>query len=405
MPTPLIPVTLLTGFLGSGKTTVLNHLVQQPALARTLVIINEFGEVGLDHLLMTRVADDSVVEMSSGCLCCTVRGDLVDTLKDAHWRFARGGARQFDRVFIETTGLADPAPVIHTLMTVGVIARRYRLDGVVTTLDLTNANETLDAQPEALKQTAMADCLLLTKADLAAPAAMAALEQRLQAINPAARRIPVQNGVVAPASLLGLGLFDPAQKIPDVARWLQEEAYLDHAAVATPGAQQDHGHTHGTHAGHDGHGLEDHVDHADAQHPDHHDDNHDGYDRDQHPDSHHDHHHDLNRHDDHIRAFCLVIDQPLADNMLDAWLDLLLSLAGPNMLRIKGILNLQGRPAPVAIHGVQHIFHPPVELPAWPSDDRRSKIVFITRDIPRDIVEESLAAFLDVWQNHSAHTG
>lgn len=188
MPTPQIPVTLLTGFLGSGKTTVLNHLVQQPALARTLVIINEFGEVGLDHLLISRVADDTVVEMSSGCLCCTMRGDLVSTLKDAHWRFARAGERQFDRVVIETTGLADPAPIIHTLTSVDVIARRYRLDGVVTTLDLTNADQTLDAQPEALKQAAMADCLLLTKADLAAPAAVAALERRLHAINPAARR-------------------------------------------------------------------------------------------------------------------------------------------------------------------------------------------------------------------------
>jgi G3E family GTPase len=235
----------------------------------------------------------------------------------------------------------------------------------------------------------MADCLLLTKADLAEPAAVAALEQRLHSINPAARRIRVQNGVVAPASLLGLGLFDPAQKIPDVARWLQEEAYLDQAALATPGAQQDPGHTHGAHAEHDAHGQDHHADAADAHE---HDDQHD-----------HDHHHDLNRHDDHIRAFCLVIDQPLADSMLDAWLDLLLSLAGPNMLRIKGLLNLRDRPAPVVIHGVQHIFHPPVELPAWPSDDRRSKIVFITRDIPREIVEESLTAFLDVWQNDRPH--
>jgi G3E family GTPase len=386
MPTSVIPLTLLTGFLGSGKTTVLNHLVRQPQLARTLVIINEFGEVGLDHLLMSRVADDTVVEMSSGCLCCTIRGDLVSTLKDAHWRFSRGGERQFDRVVIETTGLADPAPIIHTLMTVDVIARRYRLDGVVTTLDLTNASGALDAQPEALKQAAVADCLLLTKADLAEPGAVSALEERLHAINPAARRLHVCNGVVAPSALLGLGLFDPTQKTPDVARWLNEEAYREDAD--TQGV-----HDHGAHGRH-----EDHRHQEDPRHRGHsgHDGHHDH--SSEHPPADHHHHHDRNRHDDHIRAFCIVIDPPLDDSMLDAWLDLLLSLAGPDMLRIKGILNLRGRAAPVVIHGVQHIFHPPVELPAWPSDDRRSRIVFITRDIPRETIEASLGAFIEAWQ-------
>jgi G3E family GTPase len=363
MPTPLIPVTLLTGFLGSGKTTVLNHLVRQPELARTLVIINELGEIGLDHLLLTRVADDSVVEMSSGCLCCTIRGDLIGTLKDAHWRFSRGGERQFDRVVIETTGLADPAPIIHTLVTVGVIARRYRLDGVVATLDLTNAGRTLDAQPAALKQAAMADCLLLTKADLAEPAAVAALEARLQGINPAARRLRVEHCVVAASALLGLGLglFDPDSKIPDVSRWLNEAAYPG-------GADACDAHDHDAH-GHDAHAAHGHA-----------------------------HQHDPNRHDDRIRAFCLVIDEPLAESMLDAWLDLLLSMSGPDLLRVKGILNLRERAAPVAIHGVQHIFHPPVELPAWPDADRRSKIVCITRDIPRATIEASLAEFIEVWR-------
>jgi len=358
MPEPLIPVTLLTGFLGSGKTTVLNHLVRRPGLARTLVIINEFGEVGLDHLLMSRLPDDSVVEMSSGCLCCTIRGDLVSTLKDAHWRFSRGGERQFDRVVIETTGLADPAPIVQTLMTVGVITRRYRFDGVVTTVDLTNAERTLDTQPEALKQAAMADCLLLTKADLAEPAAVTALEQRLLAINPSARRLRVHNGAVAPDSLFGLGLFDPATKIPDVARWLNEEAFLD--------AQDAHGHD-----AHQGHG-------------------------------HHHHDHDLNRHDERIGAFCLVLDQPLDSGLIDAWLDQQLSLCGRDMLRIKGILNVQGRSGPLVIQGVQHVRHPTMELPAWPSDDRRSKLVFITRGIARETIEASLGAFIDAWRQGEA---
>jgi len=352
MSNPRIPVTLLTGFLGSGKTTVLRHLLRLPGLARTLVIINELGEVGLDHMLVSRVADDTVVAMRSGCLCCTVRGDLISTLKDAHWRFARGGERQFDRVIIETTGLADPAPIIHTLMTVEVLLQRYRLDGVVTTLDLTCGGRTLDAHWEALKQAAVADCLLLTKADLADAATIASMERRLSAINPAAPRIQLRNGAVPPAALLGLGQFDPVAKIPDVARWLDAEAY--------PGV----GARDPAPAGH--------ADHAHGQ--------------------------DAHRHDDQIRTFCVIIDPPLEDGLLDAWLDRLLSLCGPDMLRIKGILSLRGRAAPVVIQGAQHLLYPLLELPAWPDDDRRSKIVFITRGIPRESIEESLAAFIQVWQ-------
>lgn len=372
MPKSLMPVTLLTGFLGSGKTTVLNHLVRQPALARTLVIINEFGEVGLDHLLMNHLPDDAVVEMSSGCLCCTIRGDLVSTLKDAHWRFSRGGERQFDRVVIETTGLADPAPIIQTLMTVDVITRRYRFDGVVTTIDLSNAERTLDTQPEALKQAAMADCLLLTKSDLAEPDAITALDQRLLAINPSARRLRVQNGIVTPDAVLGLGLFDPTTKLPDVARWLNEEAFRD---VSDEGEGKTGGRGNAMDA-HD-HGR-DHV----------HDDRHGN------TGGHH-HRHDPNRHDNHIRAFCLVLDRPLEEGMFDAWLKLELPFLGAGILRLKGILNLRGRQGPVVIQGVQHIQHPPVELPAWPSDDHRSKLVLITRDIAQEAIEASLGAFLD----------
>ena len=162
-----LPVSVLTGFLGSGKTTVLNHLIQQPALSRTLVLINEFGKIGLDHDLVTHCTDDVVIEMSSGCLCCTIRGDLAKTLREAPGRFACGGEQWFDRVVIETTGLADPAPVLLTLMTDPVVARRYRLDGVIATVDAVNGGNTLDRQIESVKQTAVADRLLLTKADLA----------------------------------------------------------------------------------------------------------------------------------------------------------------------------------------------------------------------------------------------
>ncbi|WP_462322108.1 CobW family GTP-binding protein [Halochromatium sp.] len=375
----LTPVTLLTGFLGSGKTTVLNQLVRQPTLARTLVIINEFGEIGLDHLLRSRVADDNMIEMSSGCLCCTIRGDLVETLRDAHWRYRVGGESRFDRVVIETTGLADPAPIIHTLMSVGAIARRYRLDGVVTTIDLTSAEATLDAQPEAVKQAAMADCLLLTKRDLVDAEQAAALEQRLQRINPAARRIEARHGQVAAADILGLGLFNTGAKIPDVARWLNEEAY---AQAQVP---------HASHSHHSSQQARTAVDSGqpDLQDHDHHHDH--GHDHD------HGHAHDVNRHDDHIQSFALVVDQPIPDAMLDAWLDLLLAMCGQDMLRIKGILNVRGRTKPIAIHGVQHLFDPPIELPGWTSEDRRSKLVFITRDVPRTVIEETLDAFLATW--------
>ncbi|NBC47179.1 MAG: GTP-binding protein [Gammaproteobacteria bacterium] len=375
LETELTPVTLLTGFLGSGKTTVLNQLVRQPTLARTLVIINEFGEIGLDHLLMSRVADDNMIEMSSGCLCCTIRGDLVETLRDAHWRYQVGGEPRFDRVVIETTGLADPAPIIHTLMSVGAIARRYRLDGVVATIDLTSAETTLDAQPEAVKQAAMADCLLLTKRDLVDAEQAAALEQRLQRINPAASRLEARHGQVDAADILGLGLFSTNAKIPDVARWLNEEAYAQahdpHASHSPRSSQQ---------AGTAGDsGQRDHQDH------------------DHHHDHDHGHAHDVNRHDDHIQSFAIVVDQPIPDAMLDAWLDLLLAMCGQDMLRIKGILNVRGRPKPIAIHGVQHLFYPPIELPGWTSEDRRSKLVFITRDVPRAVIEETLEAFLATW--------
>lgn len=184
----LIPVTLMTGFLGSGKTTVLNHLVRQPELADALVIINEFGEIGLDHLLVAQSTENIITEMSSGCLCCTVRGDLIKTLRDITWRFARNGKRQFRRVLIETTGLADPAPIIHTLMTEPTLANRYRLDGIVVTIDGVTAEHTLNQYPEAVKQAAVADCLLLTKSDLITSENYSLLHERLNNINPSALR-------------------------------------------------------------------------------------------------------------------------------------------------------------------------------------------------------------------------
>lgn len=360
----LIPVTLLTGFLGSGKTTVLNHLVRQPELADALVIINEFGEMALDHLLVAHSTENLVMEMSSGCLCCTIRGDLVKTLHDIVWRFSRSGQYQFRRVLIETTGLADPAPIIHTLMTHPKIAPKYRLDGIVATVDLVTGMHTLDQHREAIKQAAVADTLLLTKADLATDAQRTALLRRLDGINPAAARWKVRNGEIGPQKVLNLGLFCAESKTPDVARWLKEEAYSE------PPSHSHHGHDHHAHA---------HPEHDDGHHHEHAHD-----------------HHDVNRHDDHIRAFCFSINEPIPESVLIAWLDILMDFAGSNILRIKGILNVEGQDQPLVVHGVQHIFHPPVPLPAWPSEDRRSRLIFITRDVEQDIIETIFRVLRDM---------
>ena len=356
----LIPVTLLTGFLGSGKTTVLNALVQRPEMARTLVVINEFGQIGLDHLLVAHSAEDIVVEMNSGCLCCTIRVDLVKTLRDAVWRFSREGVRQFDRLVIETTGLADPAPILHTLMTDRFIAARYRLDGVVCTVDLAAGNATLDAHPEAIKQVAVADALLLTKEDLADASLRQATIARMHRINPSARQWLAPRGVVEPESVLRLGLFNADGKMPDVSRWLRMEALADQQEHEH-GHQHEHGHEHG-HEGGDTHGQHD--------------------------------HHDVNRHDDHIRAFCFSVKEPIDPAALDDWLEVMRAFMGPGMLRMKAVLNVRGEDVPVVLHGVQHLLHPPARLPAWPDAERVSRLVFITRDIDRKVIEDSFRTFM-----------
>jgi G3E family GTPase len=336
-----IPVTLLTGFLGSGKTTVLNHLLQHPSLANTLVIINEFGEIGLDHALLVHTDEDIVVEMSSGCLCCTIRGDLAKTLCDAPWRFARNGKCWFERVVIETTGLADPVPVMHTLMMDPKVEELYRLDGVITTVDAATALPTLDRQFESVKQAAVADMVLLTKTDLADPDTVSAVEARLRAINPAAPIAHTTNGAVDPARLFEAGLHSPVARTEDVRRWLSAEAY-EH--------EQKHGHHH--------HGEQ--------------------------------HHHDVNRHGKDITAVCLTIDDPIDPIVFNGWLGLIAAYRGPDLLRIKGLVNIIGEPGPVVIHGVQHIFHPSVSLDAWPDDDHRSRIVFIGRNLPEEQLRNAL---------------
>ncbi len=346
--TELIPVSLLTGFLGSGKTTVLNHVLHHPSMEKSAVIVNEFGEVGLDHELTVTGAEDMVL-LNSGCLCCTVRGDLVNTLRDLMMLRLREDVPSFERILIETTGLADPAPILHTLMSDQLVTNYFRLDGVIATVDAVNGEDTLNRQFESVKQAAVADRILVTKTDMVNSSTVTSLEMRLNAINPAAPRLWVTNGEVEPDILFNAGLFNPASKGPDVERWLQDEAYADEQAGENA---DDHGHNH-------------------------------------------DHQHDVNRHDDHISSFCVTYDEPLRLDALEQWLDTIMMLKGPDLLRIKGIVNVAEIEKPVVIHGVQHVFHPPAVLDAWPSEDRRTRIVFITRDVERETIEDTLKWFSD----------
>ncbi|MFD0914964.1 CobW family GTP-binding protein [Pseudahrensia aquimaris] len=323
------PVTLLTGFLGSGKTTQLNALLKSGALKDAALIINEFGDIGIDHLLV-ETSDEGIVELSDGCLCCTIRGDLVDTLTRLLNR-ARDG-EPISRIVIETTGLADPAPILHAVMGHPVLSDLLRLDGVITMVDAVNGEATLDAHEEAVKQIAVADRVVLSKHDLAGDTST--IEGRIARLNPTAKLIkaPAQ-----PKYIFDCGLYDPATRSADVQRWLNDEALK-------------HGHHH---------------------------------------------HHDVNRHDARIRAFTLRSDKAVDAATLATFIDLLRSAHGPNLLRVKGIVRIAEDPErPVVLHGVQEIFHPPASLPNWPDEDRTTRLVMITRDLAPDFVEKLFDALV-----------
>lgn len=346
-----IPVIILTGFLGAGKTTLLNHLLGQAALARTAVLINEFGAVGVDHHLVDKI-EEALLVLDSGCICCSVQGDLVRALKNIFGRATRREIGPIDRVLIETTGMADPAPVIHTLMEEPFIAERFCCDGVVTAVDATLGDRQIDSHREALRQVVMADRLLITKCDLASEGERRQLGERLARLNPGAEQIEVFNGQPPADAITSCGLYDAAAKSPDVARWLGEERALAEVARARPLAPSPAWRKGG----------------AAVSVP--------------------------RRHDELVTSFVLRFDQPLDWLSFCDGLGLLLEVFGERILRIKGLLDVAGDTQPRVVQCVQHIAYPPTSLAAWPEEgpyaDRRSRLVFIVRELQAEAVANLL---------------
>ena len=332
-----ITITVLTGFLGSGKTTILSSLIKQKQMANAAIIINEFGEVGLDHDLI-ETTDENVIELQNGCICCTIQGDLKTTLLNLLKKMEKGDVSPFNHVIIETTGLADPVPIIHTLMTSLDLQRIYSIDGVITVVDSINGEPTYNAHEEAVKQTAFADRIILSKTDIADKRTVDSLTKRIKAINPKVTIIKSDKNSLPVSKLLGLNDYNPQNKDWNVKEWLEIEKNK---------------------SSNDLH-------------------------------NHHDHHHEhnVNRHGDGIETFAMVSSQPVSMTSVNFFLELLMSQMGEDILRIKGILNIKGENRPAVIHGVQHIFHPLEWLEKWPSNDKKSRLVFITKNINKNTIDD-----------------
>ena len=325
-----ISVTVITGFLGSGKTTLLSSVLKKKELQKTAVIINEFGEIGLDHALIEHT-DENIVELQSGCICCTIQGDLNKTLIDLFDKMMNGKVSSFNRILIETTGLANPVPIIHTLMSSIELIRIYSLDGVITVVDSINGEKTLDLHEESLKQLALAEKIILSKTDIVDKDEIKSLVYRIKEINPVSQIIFSKFGNIPLEEIFGLGAYDPYKKSADVKNWLAAEKYKDKK---------------------------------------------------------HHHHHDVNRHNENIRAFSMMSENPVNMIAFSFFRDMITAALGANLLRMKGIVNIAGEERPAVIHGVQHIFHPVQWLETWPDNDRRTKLVFITQNIKKEQIED-----------------
>jgi G3E family GTPase len=328
-----IPVSIVTGFLGSGKSTLINRLLKRPDMNKVAVIVNELGEQSIDHDLI-EVSSEQMMLLNNGCLCCVLRGDLQQTLRDMFVKRRIGEIIDFDRVVVETTGLADPAPVMQTLMTDTMLQAQYRLDCVVTLVDAVNGVGQLDTMQEAVKQAALADRIVITKSDLAAEDAVTTVKRRLRELNPQAPMKPAVNGEIDLAFLIDVGLKNAKSRLEDVERWMGGEVH------------DENGHVH--------------------------------------------------RHDSAVQSFSLRYDKPFTWATFSQCLEVLTALRGPDLLRVKGLVNVEGRTGPLVIQGVQHLFHPPIELAEWPSSDRATRIVFITRGIERASIENLFAAIASV---------
>ena len=358
-------ITVITGFLGSGKTTLLNTLLKHPEMNQAAVIVNEFGEIGIDYDLVER-SDENIVQLANGCLCCSVKGDLIDTFRDLYIQRNAGTIPYFDRVVIETTGIADPAPVLQIIFTNPMVMNHYSLDGVVTTVDVINGVSSLGRFPECVKQAAIADRLILTKSDLVEVAdhgeKVKDLSDRLRALNPAAPIVVRNTGDVDPGDLFGTGMFNPETKKIDFNSWLNPEQYLSETtenpfnaneadSEATISYYKDRGHTPEDRRGNDNH-----------------------------------HHNPL------IKTFCIVREEPMSLEMLRMFLEGLSNEAGPDLLRVKGIVNIENEPErPAIIQGAQLIFHSLEFMDRWPSEDHRTRIVFITHNIDKKYIEDTMS--------------
>jgi len=344
-----VPVTLLTGFLGAGKTTLLNHLIRDPDAGRIAVIMNEFGDVGLDHDLIEEATEETVL-MQSGCICCSIRGDLLKTLGKLMAQRNRGDL-SFDRVVIETTGIADPGPILHSLVVDQVVAPYFRMDGVVTLADAATGARTLDRQFEAVQQIAMADLIILSKTDLVPPHEVAHFERRLEKLNNTARRVWADQGQVPPKTLFGLSAMRASATSSDLSDWLGMadtkpdplaglSGFIPKPAVPAPLPL----------AGADKH-------------------------------AHHDH---------RISSAAIEVEDPIPADVFDFWLDTLIALKAPDILRMKGIVHVEDLEWPFVFHGVQHIFDAPVPLKSWTGKDTTSRVVVIARDINEEALKASL---------------